>query len=320
MDGNATKNVPMLCPTCRRAVELGQKRSVEESPEVVEVLKPPALHQGNNGNGFNEAEFFSLVAAAHEFKTPLAVMLGYTDLLRTGHLGALNEKQQGVLGEIQEGARRLQKLTKELLLLCELRSTNAHAIKGETGVADVVENLNEIFSYWRATAKQKSITYELQAPAGSFRVPVNPLKLQHIVSNLIENALKFTPEHGHVVVSAAPCFWDRRKAQSHFLFNMERKANSKIQNAVCISVSDTGPGIPPEHHEDIFGDFVQLPHASSKGTGLGLAIARRLTEAHHGSIWVESEPGNGSRFCLLFSQTGKGRGVGNERAKHIARR
>jgi signal transduction histidine kinase len=101
---------------------------------------------------------------------------------------------------------------------------------------------------------------------------------------------------------------------------MERKANSKIQNAVWISVSDTGPGIPPEHHEDIFRDFVQLPDASSKGTGLGLAIARRLTVAHNGLIWVESEPGKGSKFCLLFSKTGKGREVEDERAKHIARR
>jgi signal transduction histidine kinase len=132
---------------------------------------------------------------------------------------------------------------------------------------------------------------------------VDALKLQHIVSNLIENALKFTTADGRVVVSVTPCFWERRGAQSHFLFNLHRQADHKVENAVRIDVCDTGPGIHPDHHEDIFGDFVQLPGASSRGTGLGLAIARRLTETHGGAIWVESEPGHGSRFSLLLAQT-----------------
>ena len=92
-----------------------------------------------------------------------------------------------------------------------------------------------------------------------------------------------------------------RKAQSEFLFNMQRRVDRKIENAVRIDVSDTGPGIAPEHHEDIFGDFVQL-QGSSRGTGLGLAIARRLVEAHRGVIWVESEPGKGSKFSVLLPQ------------------
>jgi signal transduction histidine kinase len=92
-----------------------------------------------------------------------------------------------------------------------------------------------------------------------------------------------------------------RKAQSEFLFNMQRRVNRKIENAVRIDVSDTGPGISPEHHEDIFGDFVQL-QGSSRGTGLGLAIARRLVETHRGVIWVESEPGKGSKFSVLLPQ------------------
>jgi len=86
------------------------------------------------------------------------------------------------------------------------------------------------------------------------------------------------------------------------LFSMERKESHKVKNAIRIDVSDTGPGIPAEHHDEIFGDFVQLPGGSARGTGLGLAIARRLVEAHGGVIWVESEPGNGSKFSLLLSQ------------------
>jgi NtrC-family two-component system sensor histidine kinase KinB len=84
---------------------------------------------------------------------------------------------------------------------------------------------------------------------------------------------------------------------------MERKVNRKIENAVRIDVRDSGPGIAPENHFTIFADFVQLPGSSSRGTGLGLAIARRLLEAHGGAIWVESKPGEGSKFSVLISQS-----------------
>jgi signal transduction histidine kinase len=245
-----------------------------------------------------------LVSAAHEFKTPLVVMLGYAELLRSGSVGSLNEKQRGMLAEIQENAERLQRLIHDLLLLCELRATKGpRAAKENPGAADVNENMRELFEYWAPVARQRSLEYQFCPAEGGPRVHVEPLKLQHIVSNLIENALNYTPRNGRVVVSVAECFWDRRKTKTGSLFSMERKINRKIKNAVCISVSDSGPGIAPEHHHDIFADFVQLPGASARGTGLGLAIARRLVEAHRGVIWVESELGKGSKFLLLLSKS-----------------
>jgi signal transduction histidine kinase len=275
------------------------------SREVTEVRPPgngqPEQHRAGQGTG--QPEFFPLVSAAHEFKTPLVVMLGYADLLRSGHLGPVNERQREVLSEIQEGAVRLQKLIQDLLLLYELRAARgAPGSKPALEAADVNEHVREIFTYWGPTAKHKSLAYHFHPAPGNPGVRVEPLKLQHIVSNLIENALKFTPACGKVVVGVTPCFWERRKAQSKFLFNLERQANRKVENAVRIDVTDTGPGIPPGHHEDIFWDFIQLPGASSRGTGLGLAIARRLTEAYGGAIWVESEQGKGSKFSLLLAQ------------------
>jgi signal transduction histidine kinase len=217
-----------------------------------------------------EQEFFPLVSAAHEFKTPLVVMLGYTDLLRTGRLGAVNHTQHEVLGEIQESAERLKALIQDLLLLCELRSyRGAGASNPELPSVEVNEQVSEIFRVWAATAKQKSIAYELLLSPGNSQVRVEGLKLQHIVSNLIENALKYTPAQGLVVVQVTSCFWERRKAQTDFLFNLQRKVNHKPENAVRIEVSDTGPGIPSEHHEDIFLDFVQLRAGSRAGPAWG---------------------------------------------------
>jgi signal transduction histidine kinase len=273
-----------------------------ETQEIIEVL-PPERRRRRLSCGHEEVEpsAFPVVSAAHEFKTPLVVMLGYTDLLLSGHLGAVNQRQKQVLREMQEGAQRLQKLIQDLLLLQELKAGRGVAENLES--ADVNESVGEIFNYWSPTATQKRIRYQFRPSAGRQRVRVEPLKLQHIVSNLIENALKHTPANGLVIASVTPCFWERRKAQIEFLFNMERKQNHKVENAVRIDVSDTGPGIPAEHHDGIFGDFVQLSGGSARGTGLGLAIARRLVEAHNGVIWVESEPGKGSRFSVLLPQT-----------------
>ena len=289
------------CPVCHSLIRSTLHSSLCAVNEIVEVV-PPERRRRQLRCGHEEVEpsAFPLVSAAHEFKTPLVVMLGYTDLLLNGHLGAVNQRQKQVLGEIQEGAQRLQKLIQDLLLLQELKAGRGVTENLESTSVD--ESVSEIFNYWSPTATQKRIRYQFNPSEGNERVRVEPLKLQHIVSNLIENALKHTPAQGKVMVSVTPCFWERRKAQIEFLFNMERKQSRKVENAVRIDVSDTGPGIAPEHHDEIFGDFIQLPGGSARGTGLGLAIARRLVEAHGGVIWVESVPGEGSKFSVLLSQ------------------
>jgi signal transduction histidine kinase len=254
-----------------------------------------------------------MVSVAHELKTPLTVMLGCAELLRRGCLGAINEQQRETLDEIHQSGERLQRLIRDLLLLYQLRaSRTASQPRWETWVAAVNENVREIVEYWAPVARRKSIAYRFQpGPARPF-VRIDPAKLQEIISNLIENALKYSPRGSSIEVRVSPCFWDRRQAQTAGLFNLERKENRTTENAVRIDVTDTGPGIEPDHHEDIFGEFVQLPDASSRGTGLGLAIARRLTEAYGGALWVESEPGKGSRFSLLLARTGQE--TRNERA------
>ena len=294
-------NTNTECPACNSLIGSPSHAPHCSGNEIVEVI-PPERRKRQLRCGHEEVDpsAFPLVSAAHEFKTPLVVMLGYTDLLLNGHLGAVNQRQKQVLGEMQEGAQRLQKLIQDLLLLQELKAGRGAAEGQESTSVD--ESVSEIFSYWAPTATQKRVRYQFNPAEGNERVRIEPLKLQHVVSSLIENALKHTPAQGRVTVSVTPCFWERRKAQSEFLFNIERKENRKIENAVRIDVSDTGRGIAPEHHDDIFGDFVQLPGGSARGTGLGLAVARRLVEAHGGVIWVESEVGKGSKFSVLLSQ------------------
>jgi signal transduction histidine kinase len=273
----------------------------DHSEDLVEVGPPKETEAGQTGPN---AELFPVASAAHECITPLVAMLGYADLLGNGRLGTLNDKQRQMLNEIQESGRRLRQFLQELLLLYQLQSDGDAVAYCGREVTEVNDALLGIFNYWDPVATRKSIAYQFHPARGNPTVQTGRLELQHIVSNLIENALKYTPASGTVVVSATPCFWERRKTQqTGSLFSFERRVNRRIANSVVIRVNDTGPGIPQEHHEDIFRDFVRLPGASPQGTGLGLAIARRLTLANGGAIWVESQPGRGSSFSLLFAQT-----------------
>ena len=271
--------------------------------DVAETVIPPAPPVRKEQQV--KQEMFPLISVAHELKTPLAVMMGYTDLLRGEHLGHITERQREVLDQMQESGTRLRTFIDNLLLLAAL---NADKSNLELEPDDLNEALKEIFEYWAPLARKKLIHYRFIPAFRNPQLQFDSLKLQHVISNLVENALKYTPSKGSVELKASTCFWDRRKAQNQFLFGLDRRVNKKIENAILIEVSDTGPGIPREHHEDIFLEFVRLQNSSQiRGTGLGLAIARRLVEAHGGLIWVKSEPGRGSNFSLLlpYSNTNK---------------
>jgi signal transduction histidine kinase len=122
-----------------------------------------------------------------------------------------------------------------------------------------------------------------------------------VISNLLENSFKFTPQGGTVWLHAEPHMWERRTTIVPAVAAERRRQPLSQPNAVKVSVSDTGPGIPAEFHLEVFDDFFRLPgNESEEGMGLGLAIARRLVGGMGGKIWVESEPGAGCKFSFLI--------------------
>jgi signal transduction histidine kinase len=241
----------------------------------------------------------ALASAAHELKTPLSVMTGYTDLLLGQLLGPLNEQQRKVLEEMKQSGLRLQRFVQDFLAFSALESGKIRISK-EPG--DVNECIAEVLEHWSSRFEQKKIRWEFRPDSSLPAIVFDPLKLQHVISNLIDNAVKFTPCGGKVKVSTSTYLWERRSyRQSLPVANERRTSREHEPNAVRVCVSDTGPGIPPEYHQEIFSEFLRLQQTSdSHGMGLGLAIARRLIEAHGGKIWVESEAGHGSTFCLLL--------------------
>jgi signal transduction histidine kinase len=241
----------------------------------------------------------ALASAAHELKTPLSVMTGYTDLLLGQLLGPLNDQQRKVLEEMKQSGLRLQRFVQDFLAFSALESGKIRIGK-ELG--NVNECVAEVLEHWSSRFEQKRLRWEFRPDSSLKPLLFDQLKLQHVISNLVDNAVKFTPVGGNVRVSTSAYLWERRSYRQNLPIATERRASSNSQpNSVRISISDTGPGIPAEYHQEIFNEFLRLQQTSdSHGMGLGLAIARRLIEAHGGKIWVESEPGNGSTFSLLL--------------------
>ncbi len=241
----------------------------------------------------------ALASAAHELKTPLAVISGYTDLLLGESLGPLTEPQKSVLAQMQQNAVRLQKFIHMFLTFGALE-LGKFAVMKELG--DVNDCIAEVVEDWHMPAERRGMTVEFLPDRSLPSLHFDSLKLQHVVSNLLDNALKFSPEGGRVLIKTTPHLWERRSVRQNMAFPGERRKTGPAfeYNSVQISVSDNGPGIPSEYHLEIFNEFLRLKPEETTGMGLGLAIARRLVEAQGGKIWVESEIGKGSTFSLLL--------------------
>src|SRR6266404_6735349 len=135
----------------------------------------------------------ALATVAHELKTPLAVMAGYTDLLLSGGVGPLNERQRGVLREMQVSGERLQKFVEDFLAFSAVETGK---IKMNFEVGDVNACLAEVVGFWTGRFETKGVSCYFLPTAGLDSFAFDSLKVQHVVSNLLQNALKFTPAGG----------------------------------------------------------------------------------------------------------------------------
>jgi signal transduction histidine kinase len=243
----------------------------------------------------NRQKTVFLASAAHELKTPLAVIKGYYDLLLSGSLGKLNEKQADILQESKDSCERLVRLVSMFLNYSTLESGKLVLHLRDNDLRDC---LTELATRWHEAFQRNHVrlesTFDEKLPIFKFDYQ----KVQQTVANLLDNALKHTPAGGCVTLRAEPHFWERRVAKETLATDRRRQRNQQ-PNSVRVAVTDTGAGIAAEHHQEIFEDFVRVDRTSS-GMGLGLAIAKRLVQAHRGKIWVDSELRRGCTFTFLL--------------------
>jgi signal transduction histidine kinase len=240
----------------------------------------------------------ALASAVHELRTPLAVMEGYMELLYSEKAGELNEKQRHILEDMKANEKRLKTFIADFLTFSAIETKNLNM---NFEVGDLNSCLAEVCELWMPRFQQKGVALYFSPEQDLQPFPFDHLKIQHVVSNLIHNAWKFTPPRGTVWVSAEKYYWERRLREEPTNMEKRRLETRKLPRAARVIVSDNGPGIDPEFHQEIFNDFRKLSRGNAPDSiGLGLSIARRLVSAHGGKIWVESKPGSGSKFLFLI--------------------
>jgi signal transduction histidine kinase len=232
------------------------------------------LRQANTElNELDQTKSSFIALASHELRTPLSVILGYVSFLRDE--ATLETAEQ--LDYVMTAAIRLRSLIQDML---NFQYTAADENKLNLKQVDCVEMLREIVDSRDETAiaKQQSITINL--PAAKIPVFVDMGMIEVVINNLLGNAIKFTPQGGHIEIA------------------LSTKADE-----VWFTVSDDGIGIPSDKLERIFTRFYQVEDHMRRhyeGMGLGLAIAKELVELHHGRIWVENKQPKGSKFFVAL--------------------
>ena len=222
----------------------------------------------------HKSEF--LANMSHELRTPLNAIIGFSQVLRQRLFGEVNEKQEEYLDDILSSGNHLLALINDVL---DLSKVEAGQVELEVAPLSLREALERGVVMVRESAVKNGIELSLDLAPDVDLVDGDERRLRQVIYNLLSNAVKFTPAGGSVVV-----------------------ASTRVDGEAQVTVTDTGPGIAPEDQRRIFEEFQQTDVGARQreGTGLGLALSKRLVELHGGRIWVESQPGHGSRFAFTL--------------------
>jgi signal transduction histidine kinase len=212
--------------------------------------------------------------AAHDLKAPLTAIQGFLWIMLGGYSGEITEKQRNMLERSTFRIKELLNLISDLLDIPRIETGQIVEEMKQTSMGKVIK---DSIRDMREMAKQKKLKLEVELPPALPRIYGSAPRLQQVITNLVSNAINYTPE-GSVTIRVA-----------------EKK------NEIQVEVVDTGIGVPADDLPRLFEDFFRASNVEAKGTGLGLSISRRVVEAHGGKIWVESpcpETGKGSKFTF----------------------
>ena len=214
---------------------------------------------------------------SHELRTPLNSVIGFSDLLLEGAFGSLNTRQSKYVSNILISGKNLLEIINNLLDISRLEAGERNLNYEEIDIASLI---GEVRMSLISPASNKKISVEVKIDTSLENIRADRTKLRQILYNLMNNAMKFTPDKGRVIVSAC-----------------------KKEGVLEIKVSDNGIGLSKEDNEKIFMPFTQADSSTARGyggAGLGLYIVKNFIDLHGGKIWVDSEVGKGSTFIFTL--------------------
>jgi signal transduction histidine kinase len=225
----------------------------------------------------NKAKSEFLASMSHELRTPLNSIIGFSDMLLTQNFGPLNEKQLRYVSNISVSGGHLLKLINDVL---DLSKIEAGKMELNVEKFSISSSVSEVKTLLTPLASKKSIQILSTVDQELTNIKADRTKFKQILYNLMDNAIKFTPEGGNVIVDA------------------------RIgEDGAKITIKDTGVGISEKEAKKVFQPFTQLENSEfgkQEGTGLGLSLVKKFVEMHAGRIWVESEFGKGSKFIFTI--------------------
>ncbi|VAW43588.1 hypothetical protein MNBD_CHLOROFLEXI01-2925 [hydrothermal vent metagenome] len=240
----------------------------------------------------NEAktEFVSFVS--HELKIPMTSIKGFANLLLSADFGSINEVQTNFLNTIRNNVDRMNRLVTDLTDVSQMESGQLHL---ETQPIQLAEVVDEVAASTQAQMAEKQQTLAITVPEDLPDVWADPTRLAQILTNLVSNAYKYTPENGRITICAEEMNSVNDRAE--------------VQPMIHVSVADTGLGIKEDEQKAIFDKFFRGSDdeaLQSPGTGLGLNITKNLVELHDGRIWFESKYRQGTTFHFIIPVANNG--------------
>ena len=267
----------ILCAKVDIFVELYKRtKALVRKNEDLERAEQTLLHTNQQLAELNRLKSSFVSVASHEIRTPVTGIKGYVENMLSGLTGPLTEKQQHYLGRVTSNVDRLMRIIDELL---DIARIEAGQIQLQLDTVNVSHLIADVAEALQPLAVQKQICFQQDtSQVSGVYVKGDEGKLHQVLTNLVHNALKFTPPGGRVDVGAA----------------------TKEPGTIQISVHDTGPGIPASDLPKIFDRFYSGSSVppDTRGAGLGLAISKSLIALHGGQLSVSSIPGQGSHFFI----------------------
>jgi signal transduction histidine kinase len=236
-----------------------------------------------------------LATVSHELRTPLTSIIGFSEMLAGGIGGSLTSEQAEFVDTIHEKGKQLLQLITDLLDLSRLENETMSLRRSEVQLVKLAE---EVVRSMQPQAKKKQVILEIESNGHVPAVSGDPDRLRQVLINLIDNAIKFTPQGGTVHTTLEKVSSDLEDDDG---IGAALLAGSRSD--VQVTVSDTGCGIPQEEKNRVFDAFYQVETGNTRhagGTGLGLSIVKRLVEGHGGSIHVEDNEPEGANMVFTI--------------------
>lgn len=246
------------------------KGDVKESGTVILLKNITEFHK------LDVAKTTFISTISHELKTPISAILMSQQLLADNRVGTLNSEQKELSDSIRENGERLLSITGELLNMTQVESG---ALQLKPHITKPIELIEYAIKANQVQADKFHINIEVEYPKDKIpKLYVDSEKIAWVLTNLLSNAIRYSPENGRVIIGA-------QQLDEHH---------------IQLFVQDFGRGIDPRYHESIFERYFRVPGTKIQGSGLGLSISRDFVEAHSGTLTVASELGKGSRFVVTL--------------------